>query len=102
MNSEKYDILRSLIIIGNRNNSAVNHDIRLNIQIMELWNNQLKQTVELIEEQYINIDYKIKTIPRRGKLTDSIILLFIGNINRFDSIVKLRVHRKGSCNKTVK
>ena len=50
LNSGKYEILKSLIIMGNRNNSAVNHDIRMSIQAMELLNNQLKETMELIEE----------------------------------------------------
>ena len=92
LSSEKYDILRSLIIMGNRNNSAVNHDIRMNIQAMELLNNQLKETMELIEEQYNNVDSKIKTIPGIGTLTGSIILSSIGDINRFESIVKLRAY----------
>ena len=48
LSSEKYEVLRSLIIMGNRNNSAVNHDIRMNIQAMELLNNQLKETMGLI------------------------------------------------------
>ena len=94
LNSGKYEILRSLIIMGNRNNSAVNHDIRMNIQTMELLNNQLKGTMELIEEQYNKLDSKIKTIPGIRKLTGSIILSSIGDINRFDSIVKLRAYTR--------
>jgi transposase len=92
LSSGKYEILRSLIIMGNRNNSAVNHDIRMNIQAMELLNNQLKETMELIEELYNKIDSKIKTIPGIGILTGSIILSSIGDINRFESIVKLRAY----------
>ena len=92
LSSEKYEVLRSLIIMGNRNNSAVNHDIRMNIQAMELLNNQLKETMELIEEQYNNVDSKIKTIPGIGTLTGSVILSSIGDINRFESIVKLRAY----------
>ena len=92
LNSGKYEILRSLIIMGNRNNSAVNHDIRMNIQAMELLNNQLKETMELIEELYNKIDSKMKTIPGIGTLTGSIILSSIGDINRFESIVKLRAY----------
>ena len=91
-NSGKYDILRSLIIMGNRNNSAVNHDIKMNIQAMELLNNQLKETMELIEELYNKIDSRIKTILGMGILTGSVILSSIGDINRFESIVKLRAY----------
>lgn len=92
LNSEKYEILKSLIIMGNRNSSAVNHDIRMNIQLMELLNNQLKETMELIGKQYSNADSRIKTIPGIGALTGSIILSSIGDINRFESIVKLRAY----------
>jgi transposase len=92
LSSEKYGILRSLIIMGNRNNIAVNHDIRINMQTMELLNNQMKETMELIEEQYSNINSKINTIPGIGTLTGSVILSSIGDINRFESIVKLRAY----------
>ena len=92
LNSEKYEILKSLIIMGNRNSSAVNHDIRMNIQLMGLLNNQLKETMELIGKQYSNADSRIKTIPGIGALTGSIILSSIGDINRFESIVKLRAY----------
>ena len=92
LNSEKYEILKSLIIMGNRNSSAVNHDIRMNIQLMELLNNQLKETMELIGKQYSNADSRIKTIPGIGTLTGSIILSSIGDINRFESVVKLRAY----------
>ena len=34
INNEKYEILKSLIIMGNRNNSAVKHDIKMNVQLM--------------------------------------------------------------------
>ena len=92
LNSEKYEILKSLIIMGNGNSSAVNHDIRMNIQLMELLNNQLKETMELIWKQYSNADSEIKTIPGIGTLTGSIILSHIGDINRFDSAVKFRAY----------
>ena len=92
LNSEKYEILKSLIIMGNRNSSAVNHDIRMNIQLMELLNSQLSETRELLENEYNSIDSKIKTIPGIGILTGSIILSSIGDINRFDSAVKLRAY----------
>ena len=92
LNSEKYEILKSPIIMGNRDSSAVNHDIRMNIQLMELLNNQLKETMELIGKQYSNADSRIKTIQGIGTLTGSIILSSIGDINRFESIVKLRAY----------
>ena len=92
LNSEKYGIIRSLITMGNRNNSAVNHGIRMNIQLMELLNSQLSETRELLENEYNSIDSKIKTIPGIGILTGSIILSSIGDINRFDSAVKLRAY----------
>ena len=52
--------------MGNRNNSAVNHDIRMNIQLMELLNSQLSETMELLENEYNRIDSKIKIIPGIG------------------------------------
>jgi hypothetical protein len=53
---------------------------------MELPNNQLKETMELREEQYNNVDSKIKTIRGIETLTGSIILSSKGDINRFDCI----------------
>ena len=48
--------------------------------------------MELIEEQYSNINSKINTIPGIGTLTGSVILSSIEDINRFESIVKLRAY----------
>ena len=50
------------------------------------------KTKNIIEEEYNKIDSKIKTIPGIGTITGSIILSSIGNIERFDSILKLRAY----------
>ena len=55
-------------------------------------NKQLIKTKNIIEEKYNKIDSKIKTIPGIGTITGSIILASIGDINRFDSILKLRAY----------
>lgn len=91
LSNEKYETLKSLLIIGN-NNNAVKYDIKINIQIMELLNNQLNETMKLINDYYNKIDSKIKTIPGIGPLTGSVILSYIGDIKRFDPFVKLRVY----------
>ena len=54
--------------MGNNNNSAVNHDIKMNIQLMELLNKQLNETLKLLENEYNSIYSKIKTIPGVGIL----------------------------------
>ncbi len=101
LGKQKYETLKSLLIIGN-NNNAVKYDIKINIQIMELLNNQLNKTMKLINEYYNKIDSKIKTIPGIGSLTGSVILSYIGDIKRFDSVIKLRAYAGMICNKTVR
>ena len=89
---EKYDEIRNIIINSNNSNNAVKYDIKINIEAMELLNRQLNDTRKIIEEEYSNIDSRIKTIPGIGTVTGSIMLSSIGDINRFDSIVKLRAY----------
>ena len=62
------------------------------METLELLNKQLKETKNIIEEEYNKIDSKINTIPGIGTITGSIILSSIGNIERFDSILKLRAY----------
>ncbi len=89
---EKYDEIRNIIIKGNNSNNAVKYDIKINIEAIELLNRQLNNTRKIIEEEYNKIDSRIKTIPGMGTITGSIMLSSIGDINRFDSIVKLRAY----------
>ena len=44
---------------------------------MELLNNQLKETIELIEERYNKIDSRIKTIPGIGTLIGSMRMVIV-------------------------
>ena len=87
----KYNEIRNILINSNTNN-AVKYDIDINMETLELLNKQLKETKNIIEEEYKTIDSEINTIPGIGTITGSIILSSIGNIERFDSILKLRAY----------
>ena len=88
----KYSEIRNILINSNTNSNAVKYDIDINMETLELLNKQLKETKNIIEEEYNKIDSKINTIPGIGTITGSIILSSIGNIERFDSVLKLRAY----------
>ena len=91
ISESKYNGIRNILINSNTNN-AVKYDIDINIETLELLNNQLIKTKNTIEDEYNKIDSKIKTIPGIGTITGSIILSSIGDINKFDSVLKLRAY----------
>ena len=88
----KNAILKPILSTSNNNSNAVKYDIKINIDTIALFNKQLNETLTIMECIYNNIDSKIKTIPGIGVITGSVILSNIGNINRFDSVVKLRAY----------
>ncbi len=90
IDENKYNKIKALLI--NNNNNAVKYDIDINIETLELLNKQLIKTKNIIEDEYNNIDSKINTIPGIGTITGSIILSSIGNIERFDTLPKLRAY----------
>jgi len=92
ISDSKHNEIRNILINSNSDNNAVKYDIDINIETLELLNKQLMKTKNIIEEEYNKIDSKIKTIPGIGTITGSIILSSIGNIERFDSILKLRAY----------
>ena len=92
ISDSKHNEIRNILINSNSDNNAVKYDIDINIETLELLNRQLMKTKNIIEEEYNKIDSKIKTIPGIGTITGSIILSSIGNIERFDSILKLRAY----------
>jgi transposase len=91
ISERKYSEIRNILINSN-NNNAVKYDIDINIETLELLNKQLIKTKSIIEDEYNSIDSKIKTIPGIGTITGSIILSSIGDINKFDSVLKLRAY----------
>ncbi|WP_257788222.1 IS110 family RNA-guided transposase [Ferroplasma acidiphilum] len=91
ISDSKHSEIRNILINSNTNN-AVKYDIDINIETLELLNKQLMKTKNIIEDEYNSMDSKIKTIPGIGTITGSIILSSIGDINRFDSIIKLRAY----------
>ena len=92
ISESKYSEIRNILINSNTNNNAVKYDIDINIETLELLNKQLMKTKSIIEDEYNSIDSKIKTIPGIGTITGSIILSSIGDINKFDSVLKLRAY----------
>ena len=88
---EKYNEIRNILINSDTNN-AVKYDIDINIETLELLNKKLMKTKNTIENGYNKIDSRINTIPRIETITGSIILSSIEDINKFDSILKLRAH----------
>jgi len=92
INEKKYDKIKEILINNNINSDAVKYDININIETFELLNKQLIKTKNIIEDEYNNIDSKIKTIPGMGIITGSMILSSIGNIERFDTLPKLRAY----------
>ena len=50
------------------------------------------KTKNIIEDEYNKIDSQIKAISGIRTITGPMVLLSIGNIERFDSILKLRVY----------
>jgi len=92
ISNSKHSEIRNILINSNTNNNAVKYDIDINIETLELLNKQLMKTKNIIEDEYNKIDSKIKTIPGIGTITGSIILSSIGNIERFDSVLKLRAY----------
>ena len=92
ISDSKHNEIRNILINSNSDNNAVKYDIDINIETLELLNKQLMKTKNIIEEEFNKIDSKIKTIPGIGTITGSIILSSIGNIERFDSILKLRAY----------
>jgi len=91
IDESKYSEIRNILKNTDTNN-AVKYDIDINIETLELLNKQLMKTKNIIEDEYNSIDSKIKTIPGIGIITGSIILSSIGDINRFDSVIKLRAY----------
>ena len=91
IDESKYSEIRNILKNTDTNN-AVKYDIDINIETLELLNKQLIKTKNIIEEEYNKIDSKIKTISGIGTITGSIILSSIGDINRFDSVIKLRAY----------
>ena len=91
ISDSKHSEIRNILINSSTHN-AVKYDIDINIETLELLNKQLKETKKIIEEEFNKIDSKIKTIPGIGTITGSIILSCIGDINRFDSVIKLRAY----------
>ena len=91
IDESKYSEIRNILKNTDTNN-AVKYDIDINIETLELLNKKLMKTKSIIEDEYNNIDSKIKTIPGIGTITGSIILSSIGDINRFDSVIKLRAY----------
>ena len=92
ISERKYSEIRNILINNNTNNNAVKYDIDINIEPPELLNKQLMKTKNTIENGYNKIDSRINTIPRIETITGSIILSSIEDINKFDSILKLRAH----------
>ena len=91
IDESKYSEIRNILKNTDTNN-AVKYDIDINIETLELLNKKLMKTKNIIEDEYNSIDSKIKTIPGIGIITGSIILSSIGDINRFDSVIKLRAY----------
>ena len=91
IDESKYSEIRNILKNTDTNN-AVKYDIDINIETLELLNKQLMKTKNIIEDEYNSIDSRIKTIPGIGTITGSIILSSIGDINRFDSVIKLRAY----------
>ena len=91
ISNSKHSEIRNILINSNTNN-AVKYDININMETLELLNKQLMKTKSIIEDEYNSIDSKIKTIPGIGTITGSIILSSIGDINKFDSVIKLRAY----------
>ena len=91
ISDSKHSEIRNILINSSTHN-AVKYDIDINIETLELLNKQLKETKKIIEDEYNKMDSKIRTIPGIGTITGSIILSSIGDINKFDSVLKLRAY----------
>jgi transposase len=68
---------------------AFSFQLKLLIQQMQFIESQVKDTEKQIEQLMENISSQILTITGIGKITGAIILSEIGDVNKFDSPVKL-------------